>query len=61
MIIFYFLELPSIFIYILPIFQIIYLVGWKPDPSQPKPIERGSGEVNLKNLFKRDNEDQKGK
>nr|XP_031827070.1 arginine-hydroxylase NDUFAF5, mitochondrial isoform X1 [Nomia melanderi] len=35
-------------------FQIIYLVGWKPDPSQPKPLERGTGEVSLKDLYKLD-------
>lgn len=33
-------------------FQIIYLVGWKPGPNQPKPLERGSGEVSLKDLGK---------
>lgn len=33
-------------------FQIIYLLGWKPDPSQPKPLQRGSGEVSLKDLHK---------
>ncbi|KAF8646391.1 hypothetical protein AX16_007257 [Volvariella volvacea WC 439] len=32
-------------------FQIIYMIGWKPDPSQPKPLERGSGEVNLKEVL----------
>ncbi|XP_076237363.1 arginine-hydroxylase NDUFAF5, mitochondrial [Calliopsis andreniformis] len=35
-------------------FQIIYLLGWKPDPSQPKPIERGSGQVSLKDLYRLD-------
>ncbi|KZC12257.1 NADH dehydrogenase [ubiquinone] 1 alpha subcomplex assembly factor 5 [Dufourea novaeangliae] len=35
-------------------FQIIYLVGWKPDPSQPKPLDRGTGEVSLKNLYRLD-------
>ena len=28
-------------------FQILMLSGWKPDPSQPQPIRRGSGRVNL--------------
>lgn len=23
-------------------FQILYFIGWKPDPSQPKPLARGS-------------------
>lgn len=31
-------------------FQIIYLVGWKPGPNQPQPLERGTGEVSLKDL-----------
>ncbi|XP_018320086.2 arginine-hydroxylase NDUFAF5, mitochondrial [Agrilus planipennis] len=35
-------------------FQIIYMVGWKPDPTQPKPSERGSGEVSLKDLHRLD-------
>ncbi|XP_050663555.1 arginine-hydroxylase NDUFAF5, mitochondrial [Leptidea sinapis] len=35
-------------------YQIINLVGWKPDPSQPTPMERGSGEVSLKDLHKID-------
>ncbi|XP_078050113.1 arginine-hydroxylase NDUFAF5, mitochondrial isoform X1 [Augochlora pura] len=35
-------------------YQIIYLVGWKPDPSQPKPLERGTGEVSLKDLYRLD-------
>uniref|UniRef100_A0A8D9B328 NADH dehydrogenase [ubiquinone] 1 alpha subcomplex assembly factor 5 n=1 Tax=Cacopsylla melanoneura TaxID=428564 RepID=A0A8D9B328_9HEMI len=35
-------------------FQIIYLVAWKPDPSQPKPLARGSAEVSLKDLHRID-------
>lgn len=35
-------------------FQIIYMIGWKPDASQPKPLPRGSGEVSLKDLYKLD-------
>lgn len=35
-------------------FQVLYLVGWKPDPSQPKPATRGSGQVSLKDLYKLD-------
>lgn len=31
-------------------FQIIYLVGWKPCETQPKPMERGSADVSLKDL-----------
>ncbi|KAJ2551595.1 hypothetical protein EV175_003634 [Coemansia sp. RSA 1933] len=32
-------------------FQIIYMIGWKPDPSQPQPLPRGSGEVSLGEIF----------
>ncbi|KAK7054105.1 S-adenosyl-L-methionine-dependent methyltransferase [Favolaschia claudopus] len=28
-------------------FQIIYMIGWKPAPSQPKPLERGTGKTHL--------------
>ncbi|KAJ7044784.1 S-adenosyl-L-methionine-dependent methyltransferase [Mycena alexandri] len=28
-------------------FQIIYMIGWKPAPSQPQPLERGTGKVPL--------------
>lgn len=31
-------------------FQIIHFIAWKPGPNQPKPIERGTGEVSLKDL-----------
>lgn len=33
-------------------FQVINFIGWKPDTSQPKPAQRGSGEVSLKDLHK---------
>lgn len=29
------------------IFSILYLSGWKPDPSQPRPAKRGSASVSL--------------
>ncbi|XP_044258018.1 arginine-hydroxylase NDUFAF5, mitochondrial [Tribolium madens] len=35
-------------------FQIINMLGWKPHPKQPKPLERGTGEVSLKDLYKLD-------
>lgn len=38
--------------YIPSTFQIIYLLGWKPHPSQPKPLQRGTGQVSLKDLHK---------
>lgn len=28
-------------------FQIVFLTGWAPDPSQPKPARRGSGRTSL--------------
>ncbi|XP_044736485.1 arginine-hydroxylase NDUFAF5, mitochondrial, partial [Chrysoperla carnea] len=35
-------------------FQIIYMLGWKPDASQPKPLERGTGKISLKDLHRLD-------
>ncbi|KAG8865414.1 hypothetical protein FRB96_000304 [Tulasnella sp. 330] len=32
-------------------FQVIYMIGWKPSPDQPKPLERGSAETNLKDIL----------
>jgi len=32
-------------------FQIIYMIGWKPAPSQPKPLDRGVGKLNLKDIL----------
>lgn len=26
-------------------------IGWKPSPSQPKPLDRGTGKVNLKEVL----------
>ncbi|XP_050541848.1 arginine-hydroxylase NDUFAF5, mitochondrial [Daktulosphaira vitifoliae] len=31
-------------------FQIMYMIGWKPDPSQPKPSPRGSGQISIKDI-----------
>ena len=28
-------------------FEILFLIGWKPHPDQPRPLPRGSGEVDL--------------
>ena len=30
--------------------QIIYLIGWAPDSSQPKPMKRGSATHHLRDL-----------
>ncbi|GLV31468.1 uncharacterized protein CBL_07230 [Carabus blaptoides fortunei] len=35
-------------------FQIINMLGWKPHSSQPKPLERGVGDVSLKDLYRID-------
>lgn len=31
-------------------FQIIYAIGWKPHPNQPKPVKRGSATVSMKQI-----------
>lgn len=31
-------------------FQLIHLVGWKPSPNQPTPLERGSANASFKDL-----------
>lgn len=36
------------------LFQIINMLGWKPHPKQPKPLQRGTGEVSLKDIHKLD-------
>lgn len=30
------------------------MLGWKPDASQPKPLERGTGKISLKDLHRLD-------
>ncbi|MCR9212973.1 MAG: methyltransferase domain-containing protein [Proteobacteria bacterium] len=32
-------------------FQVIYLAGWSPHESQQKPMARGSGKINLKDIL----------
>ncbi|ANB12670.1 hypothetical protein AWJ20_934 [Sugiyamaella lignohabitans] len=32
-------------------FRVIYMIGWKSSPNQQKPLERGSGQVNLKDIL----------
>jgi hypothetical protein len=31
-------------------------IGWKPAESQPKPLKRGSGQMNLKDVLGNDSE-----
>ncbi|KAL3278973.1 hypothetical protein HHI36_016491 [Cryptolaemus montrouzieri] len=35
-------------------FQVINMLGWKPHPSQPTPLQRGTGEVSVKDLYRLD-------
>jgi NADH dehydrogenase [ubiquinone] 1 alpha subcomplex assembly factor 5 len=32
-------------------FQVIYMIGWRPAPHQPEPLERGSGKTSLKKVL----------
>ncbi|KAL2265219.1 hypothetical protein VTJ83DRAFT_6319 [Remersonia thermophila] len=34
-------------------FRIIHMIGWKESENQPKPLPRGSGEVNLKDILEK--------
>ncbi|RDA87900.1 hypothetical protein CP532_1677 [Ophiocordyceps camponoti-leonardi (nom. inval.)] len=34
-------------------FRVIYMIGWREDPNQPKPLPRGSGDVNLKDILEK--------
>ncbi|KAL7271970.1 hypothetical protein RUND412_005246 [Rhizina undulata] len=34
-------------------FRVIYMIGWKEAPNQPKPLKRGSGEINLKDVLEK--------
>ncbi|XP_060586492.1 arginine-hydroxylase NDUFAF5, mitochondrial-like [Ruditapes philippinarum] len=40
-------------------FQVIYFIGWRPHPSQPKPAQRGSGQISFKDLENLDQITQK--
>jgi SAM-dependent methyltransferase len=33
-------------------FQVVFLTGWAPDPSQQQPARRGSGKTSLKDVFR---------
>ncbi|CAK9438033.1 uncharacterized protein LODBEIA_P23830 [Lodderomyces beijingensis] len=33
-------------------FNVIFMIGWKKSDSQPQPLERGSGQVNLKEALR---------
>ncbi|POR38715.1 NADH dehydrogenase [ubiquinone] 1 alpha subcomplex assembly factor 5 [Tolypocladium paradoxum] len=34
-------------------FRIIYMIGWREGANQPKPLARGTGEVNLKDILEK--------
>lgn len=33
-------------------FHVMFMIGWKKSANQPKPLERGTGELNLKDVLK---------
>ncbi|CAG8614234.1 4929_t:CDS:2 [Paraglomus brasilianum] len=35
-------------------FQVIYMIGWKPHTTQPRPMPRGSAKVSMKETFEKD-------
>ena len=32
-------------------FRVIYMIGWTEGENQPKPLERGSGQINMKDVL----------
>ncbi|KAH7346802.1 S-adenosyl-L-methionine-dependent methyltransferase [Rhexocercosporidium sp. MPI-PUGE-AT-0058] len=32
-------------------FRMIYMIGWKEGPNQAKPLQRGSGDINIKDIL----------
>lgn len=36
-------------------FQVIYMIGWSPDSSQPEPLKRGCGQKSLKEELEKSN------
>ena len=44
----------EVLIYFKATFQVYYWIGWKPDPSQPKPLKPQKSDISLKDLDKLD-------
>lgn len=42
-------------------FQLIYMIGWSPAPTQPKPLKRGSAKSSLKDVLAGQEGDVQGK
>ncbi|KAF9435705.1 hypothetical protein BGZ76_005696 [Entomortierella beljakovae] len=42
-------------------FQILYMIGWKPAPTQFKPLERGTAKISLKDHLENDANSEKSK
>ncbi|KAF9360752.1 hypothetical protein BGX26_007878 [Mortierella sp. AD094] len=42
-------------------FQILYMIGWKPSPTQNKPLDRGTAKHSLKNHLENDGNSAKPK
>lgn len=38
-------------------FRLIYMIGWKPSPTQAKPLERGTGMFSIKDYLEKNNKD----
>ncbi|KAF2824875.1 S-adenosyl-L-methionine-dependent methyltransferase [Ophiobolus disseminans] len=42
-------------------FRLIYMIGWKPAPTQAKPLERGTGMFSIKDYLEKNDKDAQGK
>lgn len=42
-------------------FRLIYMIGWKPSPTQAKPLERGTGMFSIKDYLEQDKKGGEGK
>jgi NADH dehydrogenase [ubiquinone] 1 alpha subcomplex assembly factor 5 len=41
-------------------FRLIYMIGWKPSPKQPEPLERGTGMFSIKDFLEKNKDDKEG-
>lgn len=41
-------------------FRLIYMIGWKSSPTQPKPLERGTGMFSIKDILEKQGGNVKG-
>lgn len=40
-------------------FRLIYMIGWKPSPTQAKPLERGTGMFSIKDYLEKNGDEKK--